>query len=61
MEMGWIRLFDIAMVLPNPALPPSQQNMPVPCRVFKLTNTGEERLREIRRKKEIDKRLKGTN
>jgi hypothetical protein len=57
LEMGWIRLLDLVPVLPQPMLPPGPQNMPQPCRVFKITNTGDERLREIGRRKAIDKKL----
>jgi hypothetical protein len=57
MEMGWIRLFDVMPILPNPALPPGPQNIPVPCRIFKITNTGQDRLMELQRRKNIDKRL----
>jgi hypothetical protein len=58
MEMGWIRLWDLQPVLPNPKMPQGPTNLPVPCRVFKITNSGQERLREIQRRKEIDTRLK---
>jgi hypothetical protein len=57
MEMGWIRLWDIQPVVPKPMLPPGPDNVPVPCRIFKLTNSGQDRLSEIQRRKEIDKRL----
>jgi hypothetical protein len=57
MEMGWVRLWDIQPVLPNPMMPVGPENQPIPCRIFKISNAGEERLREIRRRKEIDKRL----
>lgn len=57
MEMGWIRLWDIQPILPNPMQPPGPQNVPLPARVFKITNSGQERLREIQRRGEIDKRL----
>jgi hypothetical protein len=58
MEMGWIRLFDVVPVLPNPMQPAGPQNVPVPCRIFKITNTGQDRLMEIQRRKQIDKRIK---
>jgi hypothetical protein len=57
LEMGWIRLWDLQPVTPNPMLPVGKDNMPVLARIFKITNTGSERLREIQRRKEIDKRI----
>jgi len=57
MEMGWIRFWDLQPVLPNPMLPPGKDNMPTPCRIFKITNSGQERLREINRRMEIDNRM----
>jgi hypothetical protein len=58
MEMGWIRLFDIQPVMPNPMQPPGPQNTPVACRIFKISNTGQDRLMEIQRRKQIDQRRK---
>lgn len=57
MEMGWIRFFDLVAVPQNPIKPPGPDNVAVPCRVFKITNNGQDRLLEIQRRKQIDKRL----
>lgn len=58
LETGWVRLWDLQPVLTNPMAVPGPSNPPLLCRIFKITNSGQDRLQEIRRKKQIDQRLK---